>query len=220
MSRIIFTFLIYANSLFLMGQKVELFGGAGNNMFHDFNYREGHFVSSYQSGMSYCVGIGIDRVKLERLKLRFTLQFDHYIGELDASDGGLGGGFTTVAKVKKSIISFGLFPINFQFFKKIDFNVGFAFSRLIDESFSGTSSGWLMNQPNWSDNLQDKYSQYSEKMYFGLQARIAYDFQLSESMCISPQYLCYIGLSSEFAEFPTQTKSLRNYFCIGVKKSL
>ena len=83
---------------------------------------------------------------------------------------------------------------------------------------NGTSKGSTINQPNWSYNLDDKYNKYSSLTYFGLQGRIAYDFNLSKSIVISPQYLYYFGISDEFIEFPKETKSIRHYFCVGIKK--
>lgn len=216
--RIILAFIIFTNCLMLFSQKLELFGGASNNVFHDYNNGDGHYESSYNSGFGYCAGVGVDSIKIDWLTLRFTLQFDQYKGELTASDGGLGGGFTTIANINKSIISLGVFPINFRFFQRLDLNFGFLISTLINESYTGTSSGWAMDQPNWSYNLEDKYSQYSSKIYFGLQGRVAYDFKLAKSICISPQYLYYFGLSNEFVEFPKETKAMRHYFCVGLKK--
>jgi hypothetical protein len=202
----------------LFGQNIEIFSGLNKNTFHDYNKNKGHFSSSYDSDYGYSVGFGLDSIKNDWLTLRFTLQFDKYKGKLKASDGGLGGGYTTIANVQKSLISVGVFPINFRFFKRLDVNIGLVISRLIDESFYGTSSGWNMNQPNWSYNLHDKYNQYSSNTYFGFQGRIAYDFKLSKSIWISPQYLYYFGLSNEFVEFPEETKAMRHYLCIGLKK--
>jgi hypothetical protein len=218
MMKIFFSIWMLLNISNLFGQKLEMFGGANNNMFHNYHNNEGHFMSSYNSDFGFTAGFGLDSIRIDWLTFRFTLQFDKYAGKLEASDGGLGSGFTTIAKVDKSVISLGIFPINFRILKRIDLNFGLIISRLIDESFNGTSSGWIMNQPNWSYNLQDKYNQYSSATYFGFQGRIAYDFKLSKLIWISPQYIYYFGLSNEFVEFPEDTKSMRHYFCIGIKK--
>ncbi|HYX09502.1 MAG TPA: hypothetical protein VE912_22420, partial [Bacteroidales bacterium] len=65
-----------------------------------------------------------------------------------------------------------------------------------------------------------KYKKFSSSTYFGFQGRIAYDFKFSESFWISPQYLYYFGLSNEFVDFPENTKSMRHYICIGIKKKI
>ncbi|MEX1192499.1 MAG: hypothetical protein WEA99_11040 [Brumimicrobium sp.] len=212
--------LIFLSSLTGFSQNIEIIGGFNNNNFYDFQQNEGHFSSSYESDYGYTFRIGIENIKVDWMTLRFTLSFDNYVGKLTASEGGLGGGYTTNAKVDKSIISLGVFPINFKIIDRINLNFGFELSRLISESYSGTNSGWLMGQSNWSYNLNDKYERYSSKTYFGLRGRVAYDFNISDKLAISPQYSYYFGFSNEFDEFPKVTKSMRHYFCIGLQRKI
>ena len=216
----LFIGLIFFSSLTAFSQDIELIGGINKNDFFDFQQNERHFSSSYNSDYGYAIRIGIENIKIDRLTLRFTLGFDKYGGELTASDGGLGGGYTTDAKIDKSIISLGVFPLNFKIIDRIDLNFGFEISGLISENFSGTSSGWLMGEPYWSYDLNDKYDRFSSNTYFGLRGRIAYDFNISDKLAISPQYSYYFGLSNEFDEFPEATKSMRHYFCIGLQRKI
>jgi len=216
----IFFVLILLSSLTAFSQDIELIGGLNKNDFFDFQQNEGHFSSSYNYAYGYAIKLGVENIKVDWLTLRFTLGYDKYGGELAARDGGLGGGYTTDAKIDKSVISLGVFPINFKIFDRIDLNFGFEFSGLVSENYSGTSSGWQMGVPNWSYDLNDKYDKFSSKTYFGLCGRIAYDFNISDKMAISPQYSYYFGLSNEFDEFPEATKSMRHYFCIGLQRKI
>jgi hypothetical protein len=215
-----FTIVICFSCLTLFGQKIELFGGQNKNTFFNSAQTSGHFNSSYNSGSGFFAGIGVDSVKVDWMTMRFTLQLEKYGGKLEASDGGLGGGNSTHASIDKSIITLGLFPLNFRILKKIDLNLGLEISRLLDESFNGTIGGWMMGQPNWSENLQDKYSRFSSLSYFGIRGKISYDFLLTHSIIISPQFSYYYGLSGEFDEFPTETKSMRYSFGLGLKKEI
>jgi len=216
----IFIGLIFINSLTAFSQDVEIIGGLNRNNFFDFQQNEGHFRSSYDHDYGYAIRIGIENIKVDWMTLRITLGFDKYGGEITASDGGLGGGYTTNAKIDKSEISLGVFPLNFKIINRIDLNFGFEFSGLISEDFSGTSSGWIMAEPDWSYELNDKYDRFSSKTYIGLRGRIAYDFNISDKLAISPQYSYYLGLSNEFDEFPESTKSMRHYFCIGIQRKI
>jgi hypothetical protein len=218
--RQILTILIFLNSLNLFSQNLELVGGLNKNTFFDFQQDEGHFVSSYNSDLGYAIRIGIEDIKVDWLTLRLTLSYDKYGGKLKASNGGLSYGYTTIAEIDKSIISLGIFPINFKIIDRIDLNLGFEMSGLINETFNGTSSGWTMGEPGWSYDLNDKYDRYSAKTYFGLRGRIAYDFNLSDKLAISPQYSYYFGLSNEFDEFPEATKSMRHFFCVGLQRKI
>jgi hypothetical protein len=212
--------LILINSLTAFSQNIEIIGALNQNNFFDFQQNEGHFSSSYKSDNGYALRVGLEDIKVDWLTLRFTLSYDKYGGELKASDGGLGGGYTTNAKIDKSVISLGVFPVNFKIIDRIDLNFGFELSSLIIENFSGTSSVWLLGEPDWSYDLNDKYDRYSSKTYFGLRGRIAYDFNISDKLAISPQYSYYFGLSNEFDEFPEATKSMRHYFCIGLQRKI
>jgi len=216
----ILTGLIILCSLTAYSQNIELIGGLNKNNFFDFQQNEGHFSSSYQPDYGYTIRLGVENITFDCLTLRFTLGFDKYEGELTASDGGLGGRYTTDAKIDKSVISLGVFPLNFKIVDRIDLNFGFELSGLIRENYSGTSSGWLMGNPDWSYDLNDKYDKFNSKTYFGLRGRIAYDFNISDKLAISPQYSYYFGLVKEFDEFPEETKSMRHYFCIGLQRKL
>jgi hypothetical protein len=216
----ILTFVIIANSVIVFCQNIEVFGGINSNIFYDNNENDPHYSSSYKSDFGYCAGIGFESKKIDWLTVRFTLQLDNYGGEINAYTDGLGSGNLTEATIDKWLISLGLFPINFRLFHKIDLNFGFEVSRLINETYNGTISGWLYRQPNWSFDLQDKYNHFSLPICIGLRGRIAYDFKLSKTYIISPQYSFYYGLSKEFQEFPHETKSMRHYLSVGIKKKI
>ncbi|MDA3911193.1 MAG: hypothetical protein PF448_07545 [Bacteroidales bacterium] len=212
--------LIFLSSLTSYSQNIEIIGGLNKNSFFDFQQNEGYYSSSYDSDYGYAIRIGIENIQVDWLTLRFTLSYDKYGGELEASDGGMGGTYTTNAKIDKSVISFGVFPVNFKIIDRIDLNFGFEFTGLLNENFSGISSGWTIAEPNWSYELNEKYDSYSSKTYFGLRGRIAYDFYISDKLAISPQYSYYFGLSNEFDQFPEATKSMRHYFCIGLQRKI
>lgn len=216
----IFIAWILLSSMTAFSQNLEVIGGLNKNHFFDFQQNEGYFTSSYDSDYGYAICIGLEDIKIDWLTLRFTLSYEKYGGELDASDGVLGGGYTTNAKIDKSVISLGVFPLNFKIIDRIDLNFGFEIAGLINENFSGTSSGWSMGGPDWSYDLNEKYDRYSSKAYFGLRGRIAYDFNISDKLSISPQYSYYLGLSNEFDEFPEATKSMRHYFSVGLQRKL
>ena len=210
--------MINANNLF--GRNIELFGGLNKNIFHDYDESGPYFNSSYYPDYGFSIGIGFDSIKIDWLTCRFTLQYDKYKGGLNANRGGLGGGYTTIADINKSVISVGVFPINFLVFKRLNLNFGILISILTNELNNGSITGWQMNQPNYNYILQEKYNQYNSLTYFGLQGRVGYDFYFSKSIVISPQYLYYFGLSNEFIQFPENTKSMKHYFCLGIKKNI
>lgn len=176
--------------------------------------------SSYKSKYGYAAHVGIENVKVDRITFRFTLGFEKYGGELEASEFGMSYSSKTKANVDKSVISLGIFPLNFKLFKKIDLNFGFEMAALINENYSGTISGWTMPNQYWSSDLEGEYSRFNSKFYFGLRGRVAYDIKISEQFIISPQYSFYCGFMNEFDEYPQKTKSFRNYLGIGIQRKL
>ncbi len=208
------------SSSFAIGQNMEVYGGLNTNHFHDFKSEYGHYGSNYNVGAGYSFGIAVDGIQADWMSFRFTLKFDKYSGSLTAINGGLAGVSRTNAKIKKSLVSFGAFPVNLQLLKKIDFNLGFEISKLISETFQGTRSGSRLGRPDWSYDLQEEYSEYNSARNFGLNARLAYNLKVNESISISPQYCFYFGLSQEFIKFPEATKAVRHFLGIGIKKKL
>ena len=214
------TILFITLTVAFYGQKLEAYAGLNLNQFHDYNNNGGNYSTSFKSGLGPVVGIGIDSVRLDLLKFRFTLQYEMVTGELAAYEGGHMYSHATNAEIKKSILSLGIFPICLRIIKRIDINFGVQLSLLLSESFEGTESGWSWENGSYENDLQDVYDRYSSVFSCGLTGRIAYDFKLPASYYISPQYSFYYGLTNEFVDFPEETKSMRHYFCIGVEKRL
>ncbi|MEX2379794.1 MAG: hypothetical protein WD530_03565 [Vicingaceae bacterium] len=205
--------MIFNTSLF--AQNLEVIAGLNQNQFFDDNRDEGHYNSSYQSDRGFAVRIGIEDIKVDWLKLRFTMGFEQYGGEIDVSDGGQAGDYQTTAEIDKSVLSLGLFPLNFKIWERIDLNFGLGFSALLNESYRGTRSGSIWGGNSWRENLEERYDNYSNNTHWGLLGRLAYDFEIDDRYSISPQYSYYLGLSDEFSEFPEDTKSMRHYFSLG-----
>ena len=216
MYKLLILFLLFVSTQ-LSGQRLEVIGGININSFYDNDKGDSHFSSSYTSKLGSRFAISIEGLKLERMTWRFTLGYDQYQGEVKASDGSLGGGYTTTMAVEKSAISLGIYPLNLKIKNRIDFNLGMEISTLISEKFQGKSVTWRMGGGGSSTDLEERYDHYNRSNSFGLSGRLAYDIQINESLFISPQYQYYLGFSSEFKEFPEKTKSMRHYFSIGLE---
>ena len=202
-------------------QSVEVIGGATLNHYLNWIPDDGGHVSSNTNiGWGYNFRMAYENLNTEPLKWRFVLSIDNYRGNINYRNGGIGGSSTVDASINKTLISVGFFPVNIQVKKRFDINLGVEFSGLIQESVSGKEIGWSINNPSWEKDLSSISTTYSSSMYVGLRARLAYDFKLSETLFISPQYSFYLGLSDEFESELGSFKSMRHYFSIGVQKQL
>lgn len=211
--------VLILTSLTTFSQNIEIIGGVSRNNF--FNYKtEGHFMSEYESAYGYLLQVSVDDINMDWHKWRLALTLEKYGGNLKVSDGGLGGGYSTTADVDKTILYLGWNPVNVKILKRIDFNLGIEFGRLIHETFSGRAYGWSMGTPDWSNDLSEEYDHFSANNYIGAKARIAYDIQITDKFVLSPQYSYYFGLTKEFQVFPEETKSMRHSFSVGLQRKL
>jgi hypothetical protein len=213
----LFLMLFLAFEQELTGQSLELFGGVNLNNFHEKQSDDGHYQSSYASDLGFVAGIGYD-FKVDSFRMRMTLLYESYAGEVAASDGGNGGGYFIEADVKKSVIALGLYPLTLNITDRLSVNAGFEFSILTNEDFSGTYNRWTFGQPTITTDLEEEYDKFSSSLQYGIRLRIAYDIPLSSTLSLTPQYGLYYGLSNEFDEFPETTKSTRHYLMVGLKK--
>lgn len=219
----IIIFLILLNSLTSFGQSVDVFGGMISNHLFSFG-KDGHIESEYIINPGYTVGIGLEDIKLDYLNMRFTLSFQDYSGDIIEKYSGLASYSTTEVYFSKSTITLGLFPINYYLFNHVDLNFGISLSRLLTEDFTGSKSGCQYN-PNGGDDcfqidLAEEYESFSSNWNFGIQARIGYDFYLSETLVLSPIYSFYLGMSDEFSDIVSDTKLMRHYLCIAIEKRI
>lgn len=214
-------FLFVLISSATSSQKIELYSGALKNHFYDSNKEDPHNASSYKGNWGYSLGFAIDSLKFEWHTLRVAVQYDNYSGRMFARSGGLGGSYAIDGQINKHIVALSIYPINIRkLLQHMQLSIGFTGSFLLKETFSGEYSGWNINEGTYSGSLNDKYSSYSTDFTFGVQSLINYSFRISESFEIVPQYSFYLGLSKELINRPTDMKSIRHYFVIGIRKSI
>ena len=217
MKKIIIIILLL-NNLCLIAQEIEIIGGLSRNNFYNMENDLRDFQSSYTPGLGYVVRIGIDDIELGWQNIRLMLSYENYNGKVWAKYEGKAGDFITNSEISKSVVSFSFFPVNLQIFKKWNINLGLEISGLVNNTVKGTNSGWTMGHGLWSHDLSER--KYNSNLYFGLRGRIAYEFFISKKYAIVPQYSYYLGLTNEFTEFPEGTNSMKQYFCIGIKRKI
>jgi len=215
--RIFITILLFIASIASNAQKLEIFGGVTQNRLYQYFDDNTKTTEPYTNGNGYLVGLAISDIKLDKLSLRFTLHFESYNGGIEYCSCGNGATSTETAKIDKSVLSLGIFPVNFQVLKKIKINSGIEISHLFSESFEGTRSSYSYStRVSETIDLHDVHDRLSSKAYFGLKTRIAYEFNLGDHIVIAPQYSFYHGFSKEFKEIQN-AKSMRHFLGIGIE---
>ncbi|WP_373549873.1 hypothetical protein [Haliscomenobacter sp.] len=210
-----FTLSIHTN---LPGQNLSFFAGLNGTVLHDYHSFEGHYRSDYQSGLGYSLGIGLDRIKWFWRNIPFNFKFERYGAQLSAGDGGLGGGYSVDARVDKSILTLGIYPLNFRIKQNFKLSIGTEMAYLLAEQLQGKYGSWIGGQTPRETTLVEKYPHYSRKTYLGLGANLSYDWSISPSLVVAPYYTYYFGLSNEFREFPNITKAMRHTVGLALRK--
>lgn len=222
MKKLIFLLVVFSYN-FAYTQTLEFTGGYGFNQFFDYGGQSSnYFSSSYKSGTGFNFTAGINDVKIDWLKLRFTLGVNNYKGEISERDGGKMGNRNITAKVDKTTINLGLFLANFKILKRVEINGGAEISRLIQENVSGKYLSYFNNGTGGSQSvdqtLKERYNQFSETTAYGLKFRIAYQYPINQSWMLAPQYTFYYGLTGEFKD--VSALSRRNFFGLALKRPI
>jgi len=218
MKKILFLiFSIYISNLY--SQSVELAAGLDMNKFYQLGNNNYHYTSTYSMGSGYVIRGAYNFSEHYKVPIRLTIAYDKYQGDFLARNSGLGGGYLLDARINKSVLMFGLAANVLKPTNNLNLSFGVNFSVLLTESFDGTGHSWRIDS-SWTEDVSEKYNDFNSSSYFGLNATISYDFHITDEISIFPQYTFYLGLTKEFTKFPEFTKSIRQYFCVGIKKKI
>lgn len=212
----VFLCFIFTFASPLLAQKVEIFSGLLHNNDVSLSKHSMGFSSYYEGNVGQTIGIAFDSVMQDKLRWRFTLQFDTYNGNLIIDDGGLGGNEYIKAHSKKSNLALGLYPFSFEIKNKLHINAGALVSYVFHEKLSGKHVKTIMGQSK-TIYLEDAIQNYRRKLLVAAQLRLAYDIKISKKLVLTPQYLFHLGLNGEFKSLLNKVTFVRHYYCVGVK---
>jgi hypothetical protein len=215
--RTIVALLFLLLSFSISAQNIEVTTGALYNKYFDIEQDYGYKSYSFQSAYGFAVNVGYER-KFEWLPLRFTLGYENYGGAIIASDFGHMYSNSVDFEIRKSMLTLGIYFINFSFFDHLDLNIGLQFNRLLDESVKGSGESRVYSDSPVPTITVLNYE--GQKSNTGLRGRLAYDFDLNDRFAISPQYDFYYGLSNESEDFPSTIRSYRHYISIGLQMNV
>jgi hypothetical protein len=205
-------------------QQIEAFSGVNYaKFFGDASNEYPYFKKYNKLEQGLTVGIAIDSVKVDWLRWRFEIVYNQYSGGFYQRTSGHGGDFETQAEIKKATLGLVFYPIQFNVFKRVRMNVGFSYSFLVSESFSGYTYSQIYlpypPPPATYTNIEDKYSRLSDDRIVGIQTSIAYPILLNENWVIRPQCSFNVGIDREF-RYLVNAYSLRYFIGVGLSRNL
>ncbi len=204
----------------ISGQNIELSGGMNRNQYFDRQKDEGHFMAEYAPGNGYSIGLSFSDLKIDSLAIRISLIIENNKGKFYLQSGGQGGTIRTEAEVEKTTVGIGLYPLNFDIFKKIKFSFGGEFSIKINDNTRGYKSTWMSNGSSTYKTIENDSVQINNNFIWGISGQVSYDFRINQDWTIAPHYKLYLGMSDEFKNTETKIRSIRQNYEIGIIKRI
>jgi len=217
MKIIIFLALVFYSKT-VDSQKVEFISGLNINKYYDLE--ENLRGSNYTSEIGYNLGISLDWQEISWLKA--VLNFTNYSGNINISKGGRAGGTNLNGSIRKSIVSFDIYPIKIR--HKFEIDIGISSSILIRDNTEGRVRTFVLNSQgppiDTDDTINERFPKINSNAVFGLIGKIAYRIQMFNNLEITPYYSYYIGMTKEFEEFIEETRSMRHTIGLGISKPI
>jgi|GEM_PF-5557410 len=150
--------------------------------------------------------------------IKVSLGIEKFGGDISYLLPGLGGSASVEANLQKWITTVGLYPINIEFAKHFQVGLGADLLFLIHEKNKGRQDG-RVGLNSYSYDIATHYKRYSNKFVAGFRFYFCYNYEVSESIIISPEYNLFFSQMDEYKQFPTSTNTLKNYIGLSVKKN-
>lgn len=207
-------------SFSISAQKFQFSSGVNLNNFFELQYDDRPYnASDYSSKYGGYFALGFEYMMYDTFPVYLTISYEYLGGKANVRSGGLGGGTAVNVETNKSVVSLGITPFKQKIYKQLNLKIGFVFSVLLKESFSGTKTVAAGNIPI-NMNLKEVSNSFNSKYYFGIQGAISYDISINNNLILVPHYNYYIGFSDEFKDFPRRTKAMRHSLGIGIMMDL
>lgn len=208
------------SSMTLYSQPVEIFGGANKNVFYGKNDDSySYFSADYHSGNGFTAGFALDSIRILRLKMRLSVQFDKYNGKFIAeNNSGKAVYEKTIGEIDKSTVALGVFPLNIRIKKKVDLNIGAEVAGLIGENVSGTNHYAHIMYGDELKDLNALYDRFSSRVCYGLKGRIAYQLALSKKVLPDSAVYLLLWVIQRICPFPAGNPIDETFYLFGDKK--
>lgn len=202
-----------------LGQRIDFFAGGNRNRY--FTQEDYHDIKTNpENGFSF--GLGIDSIVSGILHTRFVLQIDNYGGGMEIAQHHVSMSDEIKFNSRKTVLNLCYFPLNIRR-DKFDFSMGISYGILLKGKTTANEHGWNMTQNSYNLNFEEKKGFNSENN-LGFLIRTAYDFYLSKTLSVTPQYICYISFTEDIAinkgYMSYYAKAYRNSLTVQLRKKI
>lgn len=219
-------FILFISLLFRLipvsAQNVEFTGVINRNTYFDYIKDEGHFSSAYTTKNGFAFSFSAEDTIIKSLFLRLTLSLENYNGSIDVHEGGLGSSRGTEADVNKTVLGVNIYPLNIKIGKIVWLNIGPSINYLLHIKMNGKHASWGASTGIQSKTIDLKSNgyDYTTRLNYGLNFRIAPEININNRWALLPQYLVHFGISREFRNVEANIVGVRQYLGLGIMKRL
>lgn len=200
-------------------QSVEFTSALSLNSFYN-KVESPRQSSTYSAQPGPFLGFTFSSKKSKFTNWRIFVGFENYGGMISVYDGGNGGGTRVEAKVNRSALLLGFYPLNIHLWNNLTAHLGFEASKIVYDGFEGTSTTFLLfNGSTTVTDLKELHSTFNNDS-FGACLGLSYTIKFRQHIYIVPQYTFYNGLTYDFSRTPIGVKSRRHRIGIGIRKEL
>ncbi len=214
-----FQILFFFYSFNLVAQNLMFSSGYVRNSYYSFSDEEGYQHSKYEPGSGYSAFAGYDSIVVDSIAFDIVISFNNYMGHVNASNGTHISSSWTDIETNMARVGLSIIPLRFAIGKNLKIKSGIDLNYLIKNKIKGTKGYYFMATGD-IDTLNGPKDNIVNHFSFGLILKAEYEIRLSEKLFLVPQYMINLGLTNEFRNIETNTKSIRQIFGIGLMKKI
>lgn len=209
MKHLITLILIWIQSAF--GQNIEFYGGPSSNIPLAWG-TPGYYPNKGKVELGYRLG-ATTTFYIKEYPVKIGFSFLDYRGEFKSGAWSSAGGFVYKIDYWNYAINIDLYPLNFNLWKKLEFNVGFNFARRVYSEMNGTYTRADIQGNYYSKKLTNEKGQKSSG---GILLNMCYPIHLGNGFSVVPQFHSNFFIIADYHEFRKWT----NMIGIGLRQEL
>jgi len=208
---IFITFLFFINNGY--GQSIGIYAGITHPYLTDYRTKALEGAGSFSSKGKWTSRAGLiasDKFFDGRYKLKIGIGIERMKTNFLMTSAPTPETYTTDILLEKDMMAITVYPINFNFWKNFEVNLGFEYSILLQEDISGIR--YKTSDLSQVVDVTSEVADMNRNGLPGLRLNLSYAVYLGKHISLNPEYSAYFGLRPEFDKVQDEVKSFKNYF--------
>lgn len=203
----------------VQAQNLQLLSGPSFGRYWNKQKAEGHYTERFgKFETGYQIGAEVSQLRLmdSMLNVRLGIVYETYGGSFDVANGGLGSGTNDSGSVRKTNLSFTIFPLNWQPVKNLNVSLGIQQSFLIESKAEGMRHSWGGGiTPYFKHIPLSDVAGLVRKRDFAALVQLSYRYNW-KNWVIEPRFCTVIGLTNELPGLVANVNHFRIVPSLGI----